>query len=94
MRLFLSDATHCARAGDKLQLDLHLFNMVTESRQALAADPTRLQLKFIHAANLLDSVYFLWFDQQQLTRGAKHLAEVGLLPNLPKCEQPLHDTLC
>lgn len=75
-------ATPCACAGDKLQLDLHLCNVVRDSRQGLATDPINPALKLAHTSSLLDLVYFLWFEQQQLERGARLLAEVGLLSSV------------
>lgn len=63
-------------ADDKTCLDLHLCNVVGLSRQALLLAPASHELQLDHVEHLLDAVYFLWFDRQQLERGAKNLVQV------------------
>ena len=60
-----------------MQLDLHLCNVIKESGTELTTAPADRELQLYHIENLLDAVYFLWFDQHQLERGAKQLAEVS-----------------
>ena len=67
---------HYANAGKHVQLDLHLCSFEEESKQAMLGQPTQPHLKMMYISTLLDMVFFFWFEQQQLARGATMLAKV------------------
>lgn len=77
-----SDSDLASHAGkQKVQLDFQLCCAEYRARCQVAV-PGQQFYKIQHTALLLELVYFFWFEERQLARGAKMLAKVISLASL------------
>ena len=76
----------------KVQLDLHLCQAENQAKRWIHLSGQNF-FKVQHTALLLELVYFFWFEERQLARGAKMLAKVKLVIHSLACLFRQHSIL-
>lgn len=87
----LSNSTEYA-GKQKVQLDLHLCQAENQAKRWIQLSGQNF-FKVQHTALLLELVYFFWFEERQLARGAKMLAKVKLFIHSLGCLFRQHSIL-
>ena len=70
-------------AGNMVHLDFHLCESEYRSRLLATRTGASFELRLNNIKGLLDAVYFFWYQERDLARGAKFLAKV-VSCSLPK----------
>ncbi len=72
-------------AGNMVHLDFHLCESEYRSRLLATRTGASFEMRLNNIKDLLDTVYFFWYQERDLARGAKFLAKVvGCSCSLPK----------